>query len=113
MEHRYVINVIFQQPFFSQDIGYVQILNKSATFGYEKYKDVKKAYDEFNRKKFVERDTPAGKVSYNIISVELLDFDKYKEENKLIKEEDNDGNTREEQYASDEGHNGEDESQTE
>lgn len=91
MSERNLINVVFQQPSFSQEVGYIQVLTKQTGFQYETYEDAFEAFGEFSRNGFIEFDTPVGQIRFNTISVELL----------KVEESDEEGETEEEEVVED------------
>lgn len=120
MEHKYLINLVYQQPYIKTETGFDMGTSvKTTSLGYTKYKDAKKAYDEFNRRHVLEYNTEAGHISFFIISVEFVDrakLTKVLEERKLKEEEEN-GKTGEEagviEHADNEEFSNADESTTE
>lgn len=93
--NKYLVNVIFHQPFFSEEVGQIQLLVKSTSFEYQEEKDALLAYEQLNLKKFIEFDTMVGKITFSILSVELLNLDEHEkvkaenqeQENNEVKED--------------------------
>lgn len=94
MKHKYIINIVFQQPVYNE-AGQLSIATKTTSFGYEKYKEAKASYDKLNRRKYLEFDTEVGQITFDIVSVEIVDIKRY-DENRANEVEDN-GRTNDEE----------------
>lgn len=91
MEHKYIVNVVYNQPYLDQPgpEGRMNVEIQTASFGFEKYKDAKKHYEKLSISRMLEFETIAGKISFPIISLEVLDVEKLSEFNKQRIEEEN------------------------
>lgn len=78
-ENKYVINLIFNRPYQLEEGSEVEVIPEITSLGYQTFKDARDAYNKFNRRGYLELTTPTGTISFNLITVELIDLTKYSE----------------------------------
>lgn len=72
MENRYVVNIIYQEPFITQE-GRLNVLVKGTTLGFKHKKEAEREYSKLRKGKVLEFPTEAGNISYSVISSEFVD----------------------------------------
>lgn len=89
MENRFIINIIFQEPYIGED-RLLHVATRATTLPFKTLKAAKEKYDEVTRSHNYQQDTVAGKLSFLVISTELVDrqkYAKYLEEQEALNEQ--------------------------
>lgn len=74
---KYLLNVVYFSPRQSEANGPVILNLEVQQIFFEKYKEAIEKFKSISRTKTLELITPVGKVNYNIVSIEMIDLNKY------------------------------------
>ncbi len=80
MEHKYIINIVHEQMVADELTREVRTGTTATSYGYENKQEAKKVYTTLIKKGFFEVYTTAGLVAFRIVSVELVEMEKYNQE---------------------------------
>ncbi len=80
MEPKYIINITYQQAFADAETRQTEVVANIASYSYKAAQDAKKAYNTLLKRGFLEYQTNVGMIAFKIISIELVEVEKYNQE---------------------------------
>ncbi len=76
-KHKYIVNIIYQQPILNNEAKSIDMTYQADSLGYNDLEHAEESFNKFCEEKFVIVNSPAGKASFRVISVELIDVEEY------------------------------------